>query len=121
MQIVCPNCQTSYEVAAGSLGDAGRSVRCVRCRKIWFAAADSEPDAPAGVSAAIVSAQYQKGAVGASGEAPLDATPLDFSGGAAGVAPTGGARPAGRLPHSLDDSTELDTQPMEDDALAAYN
>jgi predicted Zn finger-like uncharacterized protein len=37
MQIVCPNCATSYRVEASSLGPAGRSVRCVRCRNVWFA------------------------------------------------------------------------------------
>ena len=37
MLIVCPNCATSYRVEPGSLGTAGRSVRCVRCRSVWFA------------------------------------------------------------------------------------
>jgi predicted Zn finger-like uncharacterized protein len=38
MQIVCPNCETSYDVEASALGTAGRSVRCARCRTTWFAA-----------------------------------------------------------------------------------
>ncbi len=38
MQIACPNCATSYAVEPSKLGSAGRSVRCVRCRKVWFAA-----------------------------------------------------------------------------------
>jgi len=38
MLIICPNCATSYQVEASSLGGAGRSVRCVRCKKVWFAA-----------------------------------------------------------------------------------
>ena len=38
MLIVCPNCATSYQVEASSLGQAGRSVRCARCRNTWFAA-----------------------------------------------------------------------------------
>ena len=37
MLIVCPNCATSYRVETSSLGAAGRSVRCVRCRNVWFA------------------------------------------------------------------------------------
>jgi predicted Zn finger-like uncharacterized protein len=37
MLIVCPNCATSYQVESNSLGQAGRSVRCARCRKVWFA------------------------------------------------------------------------------------
>jgi predicted Zn finger-like uncharacterized protein len=36
MKIVCPNCTTSYEVAAAAIGEAGRSVRCVHCKSIWF-------------------------------------------------------------------------------------
>ncbi|MEA2988630.1 MAG: zinc-ribbon domain, partial [Alphaproteobacteria bacterium] len=38
MLIVCTSCATSYQVAPGSLGGAGRSVRCVRCGNVWFAA-----------------------------------------------------------------------------------
>ena len=38
MLIVCPNCATSYQVEPSSLGATGRSVRCVRCQKVWFAA-----------------------------------------------------------------------------------
>ncbi|MDQ2083858.1 zinc-ribbon domain-containing protein [Xanthobacteraceae bacterium Astr-EGSB] len=36
MKIVCPNCTTSYEVTAAAIGEAGRSVRCVHCKSIWF-------------------------------------------------------------------------------------
>jgi predicted Zn finger-like uncharacterized protein len=38
MRITCTNCATSYEVTASSLGPTGRSVRCVRCQHVWFAA-----------------------------------------------------------------------------------
>jgi predicted Zn finger-like uncharacterized protein len=38
MQITCPNCQTSYQVDPSSVGSTGRSVRCARCRTVWFAA-----------------------------------------------------------------------------------
>src|SRR5947209_909041 len=44
MLIVCPNCTSSYAVADDKLGPAGRSVRCLRCRTVWFAgAAEPEP------------------------------------------------------------------------------
>jgi len=42
MLIVCPSCATSYRVHAAALGATGRSVRCVRCRNVWFAH-DREP------------------------------------------------------------------------------
>jgi predicted Zn finger-like uncharacterized protein len=38
MQIVCPHCQTSYHVDPSAVGATGRSVRCARCRTVWFAA-----------------------------------------------------------------------------------
>jgi predicted Zn finger-like uncharacterized protein len=38
MQIVCPNCRTSYRVDASAMGAGGRSVRCARCQTVWFAA-----------------------------------------------------------------------------------
>jgi predicted Zn finger-like uncharacterized protein len=65
MKIVCPSCQTSYEVSAASLGAEGRQVRCVRCKEVWFAAPaeDTAPAVePAGLSAAAASAQYRRGA-----------------------------------------------------------
>lgn len=38
MQIVCPNCTKSYQLGPGAIGENGRSVRCVRCKSVWFAA-----------------------------------------------------------------------------------
>jgi predicted Zn finger-like uncharacterized protein len=38
MLIVCPSCSTCYLIEPSSLGPAGRSVRCVRCRNVWFEA-----------------------------------------------------------------------------------
>jgi predicted Zn finger-like uncharacterized protein len=37
MQIVCPNCNTAYQVDAAAVGASGRSVRCARCKTVWFA------------------------------------------------------------------------------------
>ena len=37
MQIVCPHCSTSYSISPAALGEAGRSVRCSRCKEIWLA------------------------------------------------------------------------------------
>jgi predicted Zn finger-like uncharacterized protein len=42
MLIVCPNCATSYTIEPASLGPAGRSVRCARCKESWFAGAPAE-------------------------------------------------------------------------------
>lgn len=43
MLIVCPTCTTSYDVDPTSLGPAGRTVRCARCKTSWFASAQSHP------------------------------------------------------------------------------
>jgi predicted Zn finger-like uncharacterized protein len=37
MHIVCPNCTTSYAVNPATFGDAGRTVRCARCKEVWLA------------------------------------------------------------------------------------
>ena len=49
MQIACPNCTTSYQVDTSALGPAGRLVRCVRCRYVWFA---RDPEALASIAQA---------------------------------------------------------------------
>lgn len=65
MLIVCPNCVTSYQVEASSLGATGRSVRCVRCKKVWFAA---NTEAMAAIS---LSHQQDLVALGHGGEPPV--------------------------------------------------
>jgi predicted Zn finger-like uncharacterized protein len=37
MQIVCPHCSTSYSIGPAALGEAGRTVRCSRCKQTWLA------------------------------------------------------------------------------------
>ncbi|HZD91254.1 MAG TPA: MJ0042-type zinc finger domain-containing protein [Pseudolabrys sp.] len=45
MLIVCPNCATSYMIDQATLGPAGRTVRCARCKSTWFAGSPhSEPE-----------------------------------------------------------------------------
>jgi predicted Zn finger-like uncharacterized protein len=39
MQIVCPNCTTSYKVPAAAFGAGERSVRCARCHAVWVTSA----------------------------------------------------------------------------------
>jgi len=38
MQIACPNCSTTYQIADAAVGANGRSVRCVRCQTVWHTA-----------------------------------------------------------------------------------
>ena len=37
MHIICPHCSTSYGIKPASLGEAGRNVRCSRCKEVWLA------------------------------------------------------------------------------------
>jgi len=37
MQLACPNCSTTYQIAPTAIGASGRSVRCARCQTVWFA------------------------------------------------------------------------------------
>ena len=45
MLIACPNCSTSYMIDPASLGEAGRTVRCARCKTTWFASKPEMADA----------------------------------------------------------------------------
>src|SRR3954452_17351 len=47
MIIVCPQCESRYELIEAILPDEGRMVRCTRCRAEWMAF--PEPDEPAGL------------------------------------------------------------------------
>jgi predicted Zn finger-like uncharacterized protein len=62
MLIVCPNCATSYLIEPTSVGSAGRTVRCARCKTTWFAAAPKPVnDVTAFVDGVIAEAEAQTG------------------------------------------------------------
>jgi predicted Zn finger-like uncharacterized protein len=89
MLIACPNCSTSYEIPSASLGAAGRTVRCARCKTTWFAnGPDTAPEMTAAADNAI-----------AEGEAP---------------APIGVIRPDGPVRGTADDAI-----PAQQDAESA--
>jgi predicted Zn finger-like uncharacterized protein len=37
MHIICPHCTTTYAIDLSTLGFAGRTVRCSRCKGVWLA------------------------------------------------------------------------------------
>ena len=37
MHIICPHCTTSFAIDLATLGAAGRTVRCSRCKEVWLA------------------------------------------------------------------------------------
>ncbi len=51
MHIICPHCSTSYAIDLATLGAAGRTVRCSRCKEVWLARPEDATEIPAQVSA----------------------------------------------------------------------
>ena len=54
MHIVCPHCTTSYAINLATLGVAGRTVRCSRCKEVWLARPEDAIEASAPVPAMAV-------------------------------------------------------------------
>jgi predicted Zn finger-like uncharacterized protein len=44
MHIICPHCTTSYAIDLATLGAAGRTVRCSRCKEVWLARPEDAVD-----------------------------------------------------------------------------
>ena len=51
MHIVCPHCTTSYAIDLATLGAAGRTVRCSRCKEVWLARPEDAVEIAASVPA----------------------------------------------------------------------
>src|SRR5450631_4058006 len=51
MHIICPHCTTSYAIELATLGAAGRTVRCSRCKEVWLARPEDAVHIPAAVPA----------------------------------------------------------------------
>jgi len=57
MHIVCPHCTTSYAINLATLGAAGRTVRCSRCKEVWLARPEDAVDMAAPVPAMAAAGQ----------------------------------------------------------------
>jgi predicted Zn finger-like uncharacterized protein len=68
MHIVCPHCTTSYAVNPATLGEAGRTVRCARCKEVWLARPEDAIE-PAMAEAGPASRQEAASEWGAAGDA----------------------------------------------------
>ena len=47
MHIICPHCTTTYAIDLSTLGAAGRTVRCSRCKEVWLARPEDAVITPA--------------------------------------------------------------------------
>lgn len=67
MHIICPHCMTSYAIKLATLGAAGRTVRCSRCKEVWLARPEDAVELAAPVPA-MAEAAAQVGADDAAAE-----------------------------------------------------
>jgi predicted Zn finger-like uncharacterized protein len=70
MHIICPHCTTSYAIDLATLGVAGRTVRCSRCKEVWLARPEDAIDAAA---PAVAMAEAGEPAAAQASAAPWDA------------------------------------------------
>src|SRR5579871_6168766 len=83
MHIVCPHCSTAYAIGDNALGQAGRTVRCSRCKETWLARPEDAFEAapvPAmaaagGSTRADAAAEWDAMARETDGQAPVVASP----------------------------------------------
>ena len=57
MHIICPHCTTSYGINLATLGAAGRTVRCSRCKEVWLARPEDAVEMVAQVPALAAAGQ----------------------------------------------------------------
>lgn len=69
MHIVCPHCTTSYAIKPATLGVAGRTVRCSRCKETWLARPEDAIEIPAAAPAMAASSQAAENDAAAEWEA----------------------------------------------------
>jgi predicted Zn finger-like uncharacterized protein len=72
MFIVCPHCTTSYGIDLATLGAAGRTVRCSRCKEVWLARPEDAVNTPAPMPA-MAEADGEDETSGFAGETDWDA------------------------------------------------
>jgi predicted Zn finger-like uncharacterized protein len=60
MHIICPHCTTSYAIDLATLGAAGRTVRCSRCKEVWLARPEDATELAAPVPAMAEAAAQTK-------------------------------------------------------------
>ena len=109
MHIVCPHCTTSYAINLATLGAAGRTVRCSRCKEVWLARPEDAVDSGTGPAMAAAGQAGEPADAAAEWDAiargrrrrgnPCRRQPLDFGrlagrGRAHEPRPTGHRRPA---------------------------
>ena len=99
MHIVCPHCTTSYAIDLATLGGAGRTVRCSRCKEIWLARPEDAIEVAAVVPAMAAAGDQQDAAdewerLAAEGDTETQDTPVVDSPSISADWPAGGVSEA---------------------------
>src|SRR4051812_8689202 len=68
MHIICPHCTTTYAIELSTLGVAGRTVRCSRCREVWLARPEDVRNVYAMVPSMADGERHQSSTAGARDE-----------------------------------------------------
>jgi predicted Zn finger-like uncharacterized protein len=68
MHIICPHCTTSYAIDLATLGAAGRTVRCSRCKEVWLARPEDAVEIAAPVAAMAAAHEQAAGTDDAAAE-----------------------------------------------------
>ena len=81
MHIICPHCSTSYAIDLATLGGAGRTVRCSRCKEVWLARPEDAIEVAAVVPAMAAAGDQQDAAdewerLAAEGDTETQDTPV---------------------------------------------
>ena len=93
MHIICPHCTTSYAIDLATLGTAGRTVRCSRCKEVWLTRPEDAIAAPVPAMAAAseqADAAAEWVALAREGDSGHQETPVVDSPSIAGDWPAGG-------------------------------
>jgi predicted Zn finger-like uncharacterized protein len=108
MLIVCPSCATSYMIDPASVGPAGRTVRCARCKTTWFAGGPkAAPDVAAFVHGVIAEAEAETAGPSAAGPSSKPAKPAP----APDTAPTAADDFGEESPEAMAESSHANADP----------
>ncbi len=117
MLIVCPSCATSYMIDPASVGLAGRTVRCARCKTTWFAGGPkSAPEVMAFVDGVIREAETQSAGAPSSGLASHSADTVPPPDNAPRAADDFDGEPSKPMPEPPQTATEPEPAPPGEQA-----
>ena len=122
MLIVCPSCATSYMIDPASVGPAGRTVRCARCKTTWFAGGPKKaPEVTTFVENVIAEAEAQSAGTTKSKSRPAaDALPPDNTPAAADDFGSEPSEPVAEPPPAMPETASPPVEPAHNSDLVPH-